>query len=392
MMLVMLVRLLTILLIFTAGFAQSPQRAPVARPVNRPVAQNAARTAETLSPGIEHVTIKRGDFSKDGGDRWTIHAIIADARLSRLRLAQAKDEVVGAETTSSMAARHKALAAINGGYFRTTGPARGEPIGALTIRGKVLSEPVRNRAALAVRDDGQRVRAAVTHTTVAATLTADGKASRPINGINRPREKGELILFTPEFHSTTLTEDEGVEAIIARNRVTTVFDGAGDHAVPRGGMVISASGSARQWVRAHLRRGVPVEIKIKTRIEPPLSFTPDFILGGGPQLIAAGRKVFAAESSRYGDSLYKQRHPRTAIGWRADGKLVLVVVDGRQKSSAGMTMDELATLMLELNCIEAMNLDGGGSTTMAVRNRIVNSPSDLMGERAVSDALMIFAR
>jgi hypothetical protein len=227
---------------------------------------------------------------------------------------------------------------------------------------------------------------------VAATLTADGKASRPINGINRPREKGELILFTPEFHSTTLTEDEGVEAIIARNRVTTVFDGAGDHAVPRGGMVISASGSARQWVRAHLRRGVPVEIKIKTRIEPPLSFTPDFILGGGPQLIAAGRKVFAAESSRYGDSLYKQRHPRTAIGWRADGKLVLVVVDGRQKSSAGMTMDELATLMLELNCIEAMNLDGGGSTTMAVRNRIVNSPSDLMGERAVSDALMIFAR
>ncbi|MEP7343152.1 MAG: phosphodiester glycosidase family protein [Acidobacteriota bacterium] len=388
MMLVTLTRLLTILLIFTASFAQAPQRAPVARPVARPAAQNA----ETLSPGIEHVTIKRGDFSKDGGDRWTIHAIIADAKLSRLRLAQAKDEVVGAEATSSMAARHKALAAINGGYFRTTGPARGEPIGALTIRGKVLSEPVRNRAALAVRDDGQRVRAAVTHTTVAATLTADGKASRPINGINRPREKGELILFTPEFHRTTLTEDEGIEAVIARNRVTAAQDGAGDQTIPRGGVVISASGSARQWVRAHLRRGTPVEIKIKTRTEPPLSFTPDFILGGGPQLIAAGRKVFAAESSRYGDSLYKQRHPRTAIGWRTDGKLILVVVDGRQKSSAGMTMDELATLMLELNCIEAMNLDGGGSTTMVIRNRIVNSPSDLIGERAVSDALMIFAR
>lgn len=383
MMLVTLARLLTILLIFTASFAQAPQRAPVA--------QNAARTAETLSPGIEHVTIKRGDFSKDSGDRWTIHAIIADAKLSRLRLAQARDEVVGAEATSSMAARHKALAAINGGYFRTTGAARGEPIGALTIRGKVLSEPVRNRAALAVRDDGQRVRAAVTHTTVAATLTA-GKASRPVNGINRPREKGELILFTPEFHRTTLTAEDGTEAIIVRNRVTAVFDGAGDQAIPRGGVVISASGSARQWVRAHLRRGVTVEIKIKTRTEPQLSFAPDFILGGGPQLIAAGRKVFAAESSRYGDSLYKQRHPRTAIGWRADGKLVLVVVDGRQKSSAGMTMDELATLMLELNCIEAMNLDGGGSTTMVVRNRIVNSPSDLMGERAVSDALMIFAR
>ena len=55
-------------------------------------------------------------------------------------------------------------------------------------------------------------------------------------------------------------------------------------------------------------------------------------------------------------------------------------------------MDELAALMLELGCTEAMNLDGGGSTTMVVKNKIVNSPSDATGERAVSDALLIFPR
>lgn len=109
-------------------------------------------------------------------------------------------------------------------------------------------------------------------------------------------------------------------------------------------------------------------------------------------MIAAGRKVFSAEAASYGNSLYQQRHPRTAIGWRPDGKIILVVVDGRQKSSVGMTMDELAGLMLEMGCAQAMNLDGGGSTTMAIKNRIVNSPSDITGERPVSDALMIFAR
>ena len=386
----MLPRLLTILLLCTLGFAPSPQATTVLQHDARNDLRPDARTVETLAPGIEHLTLKRDDPATS--DRWVIHVVIADAKLSRLNLAQAKDEIVGAETTSSMAARHNALVAINGGYFRTTGPARGEPVGALTIRGKVLSEPVKNRAALAVRNDGGRIRAAITHSAVAATLTADGKAAHPIHGINRPHEKGELILFTPEFHRTTLTEAEVTEAIIEKNRVTRVFDNAGDHAIPRNGLVISAHGKAREWVRTHLKVGVQIGLSIKTKNEPPLPFTPDFILGGGPQLVAIGRKVFSIEAARYSDSLYKQRHPRTAIGWHPNGKMVLVVVDGRQKSSVGMTIDELAGLMLELGCVEAMNLDGGGSTTMVIKNRIANSPSDATGERAVSDALMIFTK
>ncbi len=388
----MLPRLLTILLLCTLGFAPLPQGTVVVKNDARTAPRPDARTIETIAPGVEHTTIRRGDFIQEGSDRWTIHSVTVDAKLARLKLAQAKDEIVGAETTSSMATRRNALVAINGGYFRTTGPARGEPVGALTIRGKVLSEPVKNRAALAVRDDGQRIRAAITHSAVTATVTADGKAAQPINGINRPAEKGELILFTPEFHRTTLTETDVAEAIIEKNRVARVFDGAGDHAIPRAGMVISAHGKTREWARAHLRVGTRIGLNIRTKAEPSLPFTPDFILGGGPQLVAAGRKVFSAESARYSDSLYKQRHPRTAIGWRPDGKLVLVVVDGRQKSSVGMTMDELAGLMLELGCVGAMNLDGGGSTTMVIKNKIVNSPSDITGERPVSDALMIFAR
>lgn len=377
-------RVLTILLLGFICFVQASQ------PANRGADE---KTVETLVTGVEHLLIKRGDFGEAAsGDRWMIHALIVDTRLARLKLAQAMDEVAGAETTSSMAARHGALAAINGGYFRTTGITRGEPVGVLAINGKILSEAVRNRAALAARDEGNRIRAAIAHFTITAELRVAGKMARAIDGFNRPREKDELIVFTPEFHRTTLTEPDGIEVVVQRNRVVGVFDGAGSLLIPPGGWVISANAGARNWVRTYLRRGLRVEIKAQTKSESPISFTPDFILGGGPQLISSGRQVFAAEAERYSESLYRQRHPRTAIGWRADGRLVLITVDGRQKQSVGMTMEELAALMLELGCVEAMNLDGGGSTAMVVKNKVVNHPSDATGERPVSDALMIFPR
>lgn len=379
----MLIRLLTTLMIWVMALAMVGQQ---------PHAEQTG-TNEAIAPGVELISIKRGNFSEGAtGDRWTMQVLEVDPKLARLRLAQAMDEIAGAETTSSMAMRHGALAAINGGYFRTTGIVRGEPVGALTIGGKILSEPVNNRAALAILDDGKQVRAAVTHVTMTAELRADSKAVFPINGFNRPREKDELVIFTPEFHRTTLTATNGVELIVEKNRVVAVSDGAGSQPIPRQGFVISATGTSREWALKHLRQGTRVELKTEVKAEPPIPFQPDFILGGGPQLIAAGQKVFAAESARYSDSLYRQRHPRTALGWRTDGKLILLTVDGRQKNSVGMNMDELAGLMLELGCVEAMNLDGGGSTAMVVKNKIVNSPSDSTGERAVSDALLVFSR
>lgn len=380
----MLTRLLTMLLVGALALASVGHSSGLA---------DQTRTVDIIAPGVELLSIKRGDFAEAAtADRWMIQVLTVDPKLARLQLAQAMDEIAGAETTSSMAQRHGALAAINGGYFRTTGIVRGEPIGALTIGGKVLSEPVNNRAALAVFDDGKQIRAAVTHLTVTAELRADGKAIRAVNGFNRPREKDELVVFTPEFHRTTLTAADGVEFLVEKNRVTKLADGAGSSQIPANGIVLSAAGTSREWALKHLRQGSRVELKTDAKAELVLSFQPDFILGAGPQLLAAGQKVFVAEASRYSDSLYRQRHPRTAIGWTTEGKLILVTVDGRQKFSVGMTMAELADLMLELGCVEAMNLDGGGSSTMVVNRKIVNHPSDATGERPVSDALLVFSR
>lgn len=117
------------------------------------------------------------------------------------------------------------------------------------------------------------------------------------------------------------------------------------------------------------------------------------VVGGGPMLVRGG-EVVAAESTElegFGKSGISDRHPRTALGLKADGKtLVLVVVDGRQpRRSAGMTFPELGELMKSLGCVEAMNLDGGGSSTMVVGGELANFPSDSGGARPVSNALVI---
>ena len=86
-------------------------------------------------------------------------------------------------------------------------------------------------------------------------------------------------------------------------------------------------------------------------------------------------------------------HPRTAIAGLHSGKVLLVTVDGRQPGvSAGMSLFALADLLLELGAVEAINLDGGGSTTMVIRDQVVNRPSDQTGERPVSDAILVFPK
>jgi len=351
------------------------------------------RQAETIAPGIEHLAIKRGNFEVEQSDRWLIHVLIVDPQLVRLQLGIAMDEVVGSELTSSLATRHGALAAINGGYFRTMGVYRGEQVGTLILRGRVLSEPVRGRVSLALRETGRQIQAAVVNVTLKAELRINRQQSLAVNGFNRLREKDELIVFTPEFHRTTLTAPDGVEAIVRRGRVVAVHDARGSQAIPPDGLVLSAHGTARTWLLANVKRGARVELKTAINTKPTLSSQPDFILGGGPRLLTGGQSTIESEAADYAASFFTARHPRTALGWRGDGKLVLVTVDGRQpQKSVGMTIAELANLMLELDCVEALNLDGGGSTTMVIRNKVVNSPSDATGERAVSDALLFLPR
>jgi hypothetical protein len=114
------------------------------------------------------------------------------------------------------------------------------------------------------------------------------------------------------------------------------------------------------------------------------------VVGGFPQLLDEGRRVGDLEV-RSRPSFAASRHPRTAVGYDGERRrLWLAVVDGRQGSfSMGMTLPELTTLFELLGVEEALNLDGGGSTTLVGRGRLLNRPSDAAGERPVVNALLL---
>jgi len=105
-------------------------------------------------------------------------------------------------------------------------------------------------------------------------------------------------------------------------------------------------------------------------------------IGGAPLLLLDGALTGQCNSGC-------GRQPRTGVGVTASGKILLVVVDGRQaKWSLGPTMDEFARIMRDLGAVSALNLDGGGSSTMVVRGEVVNRPSD-GHERSISSALLV---
>lgn len=118
------------------------------------------------------------------------------------------------------------------------------------------------------------------------------------------------------------------------------------------------------------------------------------IMTAGPLLIKGGER----QPMRTDRTFVTQRHNRTAVGVRSDGTVVLFVVDGRMRESAGMSLEELIQTLSWLGCVDALNLDGGGSTTLWVRDRgeggIVNYPTDngrfdRRGERAVSNCVLV---
>lgn len=343
--------------------------------------------------GVEHAQAVRDADASGKPGPWSIHLLRLDLAQVRLDVVHALDEGVGLETTSSIAERHAAVAAVNGGYFRTAGTFRGDSTGTLQIDGRLLSEPDRGRAAVGLIRDKNTTRLVFGHVTWQGVVDAGGKKRR-LDGINRARGKDELVLFTAGFHKTTLTDASGTEFVVRNGRVDQVRESAGSSPIPSDGFVLSATGATRQWARETLRPRTRVRV---TAALQPVDRSPtnpwlaaEDILGAGPKLVTGGRVDITTEREKMLATFATDRHPRTAIATLADGRVLLAVVDGRQPAlSIGMSLAELAHLLIELGAVEAMNLDGGGSTTMVVQGNVVNHPSDPTGERPVSDAIVV---
>lgn len=307
------------------------------------------------------------------------NVIRADLNTPGVRLKPAMPgERFGLDTVSSIAKKNGALAAINGTYFFSNGL----PAGLLVLDGKVVSGPLYNRSVLGLR----ATEAFIDNTQLNASITLPDGQSAEIDGINQPRQKGEMILYDRTFGPSTRTKPEdGIEVLLTPGGTVWAVRGA-DSPIPKEGWVLSASGPQRDWL-ARLKVGDAV--RIKSLLGEYWEDVP-FALGGGPTLLKDGKVTITAAEERFRPDVAEGRAPRTAVGITPYGEVLLVVVDGRQpRYSTGMTLAELAKFLLDLGAKDAINLDGGGSSTVFASGMVVNRVSDGR-ERRVGNALLLY--
>ena len=351
--------------------------------------KSSAQDFKTVHPGVEHAQVTH----KLGDDPVRINLLRLDLKKVRLDVHHAFDKAIGVEPTSTIAKRHGAVAAINAGFFRLDkSEFAGDAAGVLVIDGELISEPTLGRISLAIRNGKRFTEVAMQHLTFGGMIWLNRVEHDLVKGINCERRSDRVVVYTPAFGEYTKTDSSGIEITVRRNRIIAIT--SGNSKIPKDGWVLSA-GSAR----ANLLRSVKIGDVVRpawseiSSGHPALSGRLEDVTNGVPQLVKNGRVNITWEQEKASKAFVETRHPRTAVAKLRDGKFLMITVDGRQPgASVGMNLHELADYILSLGATDAMNLDGGGSTTMFLDGKIVNTPSDKEGERKVSDAILVTLR
>jgi flagellar hook assembly protein FlgD len=353
-------------------------------------ASPASGAAEILMPGVTYE--KRVQFTRFGPMR--LHILSApkpDGNLYRLQPVLSNGSVIGRERVTSMqrrAVQSSTVAGVNGDLFTW---ADGIPSSGLIQDGVLKSTPHPKRSMLGIDAVGNlRVEK------IAMLGTWQGAGPRrPVQLVNRPPGPNGTTLYTPAYGSATPATAGVTEAVLSPFPAATpntdlvgfvTESRRGGTAIPPGGAVLAARGTQGQRLAIEAAGGQLVTVRLVLR--PDWRDVPE-ALGGGPLIVHAGRPIFNALED-FGSYHLNRRHPRTAVGQRADGRIVMLVVDGRRPGySAGMTNFELAQTMIRLGAVTASAFDAGGSSTMAFDGQLLNRPSDTSGERMVAESLNV---
>lgn len=313
-----------------------------------------------------------------------------------LDVALGTEELPGHETTSSMARRHGAIAAINGDFsLRPYTQGSGRPVGTFIEDGELHASSLIWGRNFSISRDETRVQ--IGHNELRTSLvqtTGEAWDMAGVNPLRYAREGftlytpagGRLMAPPPDSCGARLTPsspyrwaaaNEGVERDFVVDRMVCQqrrIRRAGDYVVttPR-------SSFDAFTMQTSLTAGDTLTQSWSIKRAGVLD-----TIGGNPDLLQNGRVTIGSCTNSY----FCGRNPRTGVGVRPDGTILLVTVDGRRKRSVGLTLDGFARLFQWLGARSALNLDGGGSTTMFVRGRIVNVPSDGF-QRPVGTALLV---
>jgi hypothetical protein len=336
---------------------------------------------EQLEPGVDHLTLRRDKPPQ------TVHvARLAPGMSNRLRPVLSSDVMTGPaagpERTSSMCARVRCVVAVNGDFAG----AGGAVVGGMIVRGEIVAtfgvpqwQLNIDAAGKATIHDDLDVQVQVT--------PRDGQGVG-VQRVNRPLIGENVNLYSRRWGPSTLTGADTVEVVLGLASAgvlpsgvtpirTVTLRSGGNSTIGPGQVVLAGRGAGAQALSAFAQRAATGGASLVVRTPAEQS------IGAAPHLLSGGRLAFAPDEV---GSFMQGRHPRTMVGFTKTGETLLVTVDGRQSASTGMSLGEAAGFMASLGASEAVNFDGGGSTTFVTRGTVRNVPSD-GGERGVVSAL-----
>ena len=344
------------------------------------------------------------------------------------------DITKGRAEVRDTAHRRGAVAAVNGDFF----PYTGDPLGVGIDNGELYSEPYsKGRAALGVGVDGRTI-LFDTLAFMGEVQSATGRRTF-ITGVNRmvsATDTADLVVFTPRYGPSSGARKGCVEVTLTNvnlplrpsklliGTVQSINPGAAAGSpIPATGVVLSAlpGGPAAAFLLNELAVGKRAELVCAIAPAPDLTdavrlallpretgdlpsrdganlnrrafawATVQQAIGGGPRLVTDGKITVDAIAQGFNNSFTNDPNPRTAAGVTKDGKLLLMTIDGRQAISKGVSLTELAEAMIRYGAVDAINFDGGGSTTMVVKDMAVNATAGAGDERPVADVLCVYA-
>lgn len=298
-----------------------------------------------------------------------------------------ESETNGRQILTGTIKQSQAIAGVNADFF----PWTGDPIGAMVRMKELISTPYPNRPVFAW-GPGLAKSAVLAFS---GTISQDDN-SVVISGVNEACKADSAVLSTTTAGWAT-AETNALHMVIATDTMLTptcqisgkvklFVPDSKEHKIEPGTMVITATGIMADKLRRFRLSDATIRVETKD-----LDWNKAYnVVGGSNQLVRNGLVSLEAEKAGVAQAFVSDLHPRTAIGSTKQGDIWVVVVDGRQSMSRGCGLDEMAKIMQRLGCFDAINLDGGGSSTLAVAGQVLNRPSGGT-ERAISNCILFFS-
>ncbi|WP_193197846.1 phosphodiester glycosidase family protein [Nostoc sp. MG11] len=354
-------------------FGQSPQISTIANP-NRLVIDIRPDALEqrdiTWAPGLRW----QQRFVKLGADRFPVVSLEVNPDKFGLMLKPVwtnPDTLAGTAPLIQTAQRYLAVAAINGGYFNRNNRL---PLGAIRRDGQWLSGPILNRGAIAWNDSGQFYFGRLT---LVETLTTANNLRLPILFLNSGYVQSGIARYTPAWGTTyTPLTDNEIILVVQKDQVTNQLPGgkAGNtiFPIPQDGYLLTLRGNV---ATTSLQLPVGTTVRITSATAPADFNRHPHIVGAGPLLLQDRQIVLDAKGEKFSDAFIAEKAIRSGICTTATGTLMITAVHNRA-GGYGPSLAEHAQLMKLLGCVNALNLDGGSSTSLYLGGQLLDrSPS-----------------